>query len=63
MFMRDHDIAESERCSFIARKYAFFDYSAAHWAGHFALCGSICSEDLQLLALEVSQSNTNKFSN
>lgn len=64
MFMRDHDIAESERCSFIARKYAFFDYSAAgHWARHFALCGSICPEDLQLLALEVSQSNTNKLSN
>ncbi|OBT84384.1 hypothetical protein VE02_06737 [Pseudogymnoascus sp. 03VT05] len=63
IFIRDYDVAESRRCSFIARKYAFFDYSAVHWASHFACCNSICPEDLQLLALEVSQSSTNKFSN
>jgi len=63
MFLRDPDVADSERCSLIAKKYAFFDYSAVHWTRHFALCSTICSEDLQQSALELLQSNTNKFSN
>lgn len=63
IFMRDHDIAESEHCSLIANKYAFFDYSAVHWTRHFALCSATCPEDLQRLALELLQSGANKFSN
>jgi hypothetical protein len=63
MFLRDSDIAESERCSLIAEKYAFFNYSAVHWTRHFALCSTICPDDLQRSGLELLQSNTNKFSN
>lgn len=63
LFLRDPDVAEFERCSLVAERYALFDYSAVHWTSHFELCSSICPKDLQWSGLELLQSNTNKFLN
>ncbi|KAF2195851.1 ankyrin [Zopfia rhizophila CBS 207.26] len=53
---KDQRILEEETCFSLAQQYEFFDYSATHWAEHFALCESIAPEGVREAARRLTDS-------
>lgn len=50
-------------CKSIAARYPLFDYAALHWTGHFQSCGTVCSSELQRLAIRLSDPTNRQHSN
>lgn len=62
-FIRDPEVAEWELCKSIAQKHPAFDYAALHWANHFASCNTLCSHEMQQIALALSDNSNMFYSN
>lgn len=63
LFRESEDIT-AETCVGLAKKYDLFDYASRYWAKHFEMSSDLASEDLQQIALRLSNGfGSHRFSN
>jgi len=60
---KDPSDAEWASCRSIAARNQLFDYAALHWVSHFQSCSTLCSSELQQLAVKLSDSSRPEYSN
>ncbi|KAI9815250.1 MAG: hypothetical protein M1827_002730 [Pycnora praestabilis] len=60
--LKDPATIESEACRSIPERFILFDYSAMHWAEHFASCSAICPDIILESALALSESSGHRRS-
>ncbi|CAO2658177.1 Nn.00g074370.m01.CDS01 [Neocucurbitaria sp. VM-36] len=55
---KDQSALEEETCSSLTQQYDFFDYSATHWAEHFARCENSASGGLRHAVHQLVETNS-----
>ncbi|PMD21888.1 hypothetical protein NA56DRAFT_645131 [Hyaloscypha hepaticicola] len=60
---KDPSEAEWVSCRSIAARNQLFDYAALHWVSHFQSCSTLCSIELQQLAVKLSDSSYAEYWN
>lgn len=61
--LKDPAFYEAEKITTIKEQYKLFDYASSHWAGHFAECDLISSQELANRALVLSDTTSLPASN
>lgn len=62
-FFKDSQELEVARCTLIAQKYRFFDYSATHWAEHYSLCEGFAPKSMREAVRQLTASSSCALTN